>query len=567
MRIFSELKHYFHSPLGKGGKVIVYMGSSTAVQILSLVAAYLITPVLSSFLKGSMTNEIKIAALLMAGAALAKGLLSLLQNKMSNKIVFDESQRLSAKLYDYVLKEDLISHNSRTSGQILTIVRNDANAYTNMFISEINIIRDIVMAIIYISFVLYISGWAGAGCTLLIAVYIAFIYRAQNKTIRHCGKEIRRCEMISATMISGAANMYKEMRLDYRAPMLQEKYEKNCREYSRLQAKNSFARALMNTVITNFTIFVACIGILVFIKLDFSIIDFLPKAASLAVVLMRLLIMAGNVVNELYSVDYARKSYDSVIKCTEKYEELCKMEKEFEELPERQLTFNKGVSIENLSFSYPNGHIIFENLSIFIPFGKTVAIIGPSGSGKTTFLDLLLGLLEAQEGHIYYDDYDLVTSCDSKGKCRVPIQHQIGYIPQIAYMNGETVLKNVAFLQKDEDIDKERAIECLKHAQVWDDIKKFPQGLDTVIGENGSCISGGQRQRIALARAFYKGFDLLVTDEVTAALDEDTEKAVLSGIEQMRGDRSLILVTHHMSLADACEVVFKINNHSIERIK
>ena len=134
-------------------------------------------------------------------------------------------------------------------------------------------------------------------------------------------------------------------------------------------------------------------------------------------------------------------------------------------------------------------------------------------------------------------------------------------------MNGETVLKNVAFLQKDEDIDRERAIECLKHAQVWDDIKKFPQGLDTIIGENGSCISGGQRQRIALARAFYKGFDLLVTDEVTAALDEDTEKAVLSGIEQMRGGRSLILVTHHMSLADACEVVFRINNHSIERIK
>ena len=95
----------------------------------------------------------------------------------------------------------------------------------------------------------------------------------------------------------------------------------------------------------------------------------------------------------------------------------------------------------------------------------------------------------------------------------------------------------------------------------------MPEGINTVIGENGLAISGGQRQRIALARALYKDFDLLIMDEATAALDMETEKAVLDSIRHVKGDKTLLMVTHHMSLADECELLYKIENQKILRIR
>ena len=95
----------------------------------------------------------------------------------------------------------------------------------------------------------------------------------------------------------------------------------------------------------------------------------------------------------------------------------------------------------------------------------------------------------------------------------------------------------------------------------------MPQGMDTLIGENGLTISGGQRQRIALARALYKDFEILIMDEATAALDMETEKAVMDSIRQVKGNKTLLMVTHHMSLANECELLYKIENRKIIRIR
>ena len=95
----------------------------------------------------------------------------------------------------------------------------------------------------------------------------------------------------------------------------------------------------------------------------------------------------------------------------------------------------------------------------------------------------------------------------------------------------------------------------------------MPDGVRTLIGENGTAISGGQRQRIALARALYKDFSILVMDEATAALDMETEKAVIDSIRQIRGKKTLLMVTHHMSLANECDVVYKIEDRKIVQVK
>ena len=96
---------------------------------------------------------------------------------------------------------------------------------------------------------------------------------------------------------------------------------------------------------------------------------------------------------------------------------------------------------------------------------------------------------------------------------------------------------------------------------------QMPEGIHTLIGENGTAISGGQRQRIALARALYKDFELLVMDEATAALDMETEKAVIDSIRHLKGGKTILMVTHHMSLANECDLIYKIENQKIIRVK
>lgn len=182
-------------------------------------------------------------------------------------------------------------------------------------------------------------------------------------------------------------------------------------------------------------------------------------------------------------------------------------------------------------------------------------------------LDLILGLLSPQEGHIWYDDFDIVENRDSQGSCQADIGAAVSYIPQIVYLNNETVRGNVTFLAGEEDQDEKRVIECLKCAQIWEDVREMPEGLDTLIGENGTTISGGQRQRIALARALYKQSEILIMDEATAALDMDTEQAVIDAIRQMKGTKTLLMVTHHMSLADACERAYKLEKRRLVRVR
>ena len=140
--------------------------------------------------------------------------------------------------------------------------------------------------------------------------------------------------------------------------------------------------------------------------------------------------------------------------------------------------------MENLTFRYPNGKEIFRDASVEIPAGHSVAIIGSSGIGKTTFLDLLMGLLTPQSGHIWYDDFDLTAGRDAEGPCRADLGSVVSYIPQSIYLNGDTIRSNVVFMAEEEN--EERIISCLKRARIWEDVKEMADGLESIQAFNNT---------------------------------------------------------------------------------
>lgn len=214
----------------------------------------------------------------------------------------------------------------------------------------------------------------------------------------------------------------------------------------------------------------------------------------------------------------------------------------------------KAITIENLSFAYPGAdELSISDVSLTISHGSSVAFVGPSGAGKSTLIDIILGLLEPTQGCVCADGKDIFDDLDNW-------QRQIGYIPQSIYLSDDSIRRNIAFGLSDQVIDDDKVWQALKAAQLETLINHLRDGLDTIIGESGFRLSGGQRQRIGIARAIYHAPKILIMDEATAALDNDTEREFIEALETISHDKTLIMIAHRLTTIRKCDLIFFMDN-------
>lgn len=224
------------------------------------------------------------------------------------------------------------------------------------------------------------------------------------------------------------------------------------------------------------------------------------------------------------------------------------------------LYFKSKIEIKNISFSYSaNSPLIFDKFSLEIPYKGSVAFVGPTGCGKTTLVDIILGLLKPNSGEILVDGVNIEMNLPTW-------QKKIGYVPQFIFLLDDSIRANVAFGRAASKIDDARVKECLKTAQILDFVESLPQGINSLIGENGIRLSGGQRQRIGIARALYHNPEVLVLDEATSSLDNDTEKAFIDALKTLHGKLTIIIVAHRMTTVQNCDRIIKLNKKDFERI-
>ncbi len=218
------------------------------------------------------------------------------------------------------------------------------------------------------------------------------------------------------------------------------------------------------------------------------------------------------------------------------------------------INFENQIQFHNVTHKYEDSDkVSLDAVSISIPKRSTVAFVGSSGAGKTTAIDLILGLIKPMDGEVLVDGKDIHQSLFSW-------QKQIGYVPQSIYLIDDTVRNNVAFGIKRELINDEKVWQALRLAQLESFASELPEKLDTMIGENGVRFSGGQRQRIGIARALYHEPQVLIMDEATAALDNETERAFMDSIERLSGERTIILIAHRITTVKNCDVIFFLSN-------
>ena len=216
------------------------------------------------------------------------------------------------------------------------------------------------------------------------------------------------------------------------------------------------------------------------------------------------------------------------------------------------LPVNKSITLKSIHYNYPNSsRSTLKNINLSIPAKSTVGFVGATGSGKTTTVDIILGLLEPKKGTLEVDG-QIINRHNVKSW-----QSSIGYVPQHIYLSDNTVAANIAFGIEDEDINDEAIEKASKIANLHDFvINNLPNQYQTTIGERGVRLSGGERQRIGIARALYHNPQVLILDEATSSLDNQTEQAVMQAVNKISKDILIILIAHRLNTVKDCDNIF-----------
>lgn len=223
-------------------------------------------------------------------------------------------------------------------------------------------------------------------------------------------------------------------------------------------------------------------------------------------------------------------------------------------------TLSKGINICNLSFKYPgryNGYVL-KNLDLFIPKGKTTAIVGTSGSGKSTLIKLLLSFYKPSKGTIYFDNHNL---CDINTDL---IREQYGVVLQEGHIFNSSIAENIAM--KKDDIDIEKIHKALDITCLSDFVNSLPQKYNTPLGSAGIELSGGQRQRLFIARAIYNNPEIIFFDEATNSLDSSTELKIVNNLIHFFNKKTVVIIAHRLStVKNADQIVVLEDGKIIEK--
>lgn len=206
------------------------------------------------------------------------------------------------------------------------------------------------------------------------------------------------------------------------------------------------------------------------------------------------------------------------------------------------------IQFQDITFAYQDRTAVIQNLTLKVPAGQTIAIVGSTGSGKSTLVKLLLRLYEVQSGQIYLDGFELQALRPRD------LRQAIGLVSQDVFLFHGTVAENIAYGSF--DAPPEKIVEAAKIAEAHDFIQQLPQAYDTIVGERGQKLSGGQRQRLAIARAVLKNPPILILDEATSAVDNETEAAIQRSLERITQNRTTIAIAHRLSTIRNADCIY-----------
>jgi ATP-binding cassette subfamily C protein len=460
-------------------------------------------------------------------------------------------QKYISMPYVYFLEQNTSNLGKNVLAEVLQLTRNFLLPIV-VIITDGLVILAMLILLCLVNFLMTVIA-----ATVLISLYI-LIYLYYSEKLKIGGARRLKKNEARFKSASEALGGIKDAKVLGAENFFLKRFCEDSDEFSNLQAWyqtiNQVPKYIMEIVA-----FGGVVGLLIFlVASDIATHDIIPLVSFFAFAGYRLMPSLQSVFNSFTTFKFNIAVLDKI------HNDLINEKLESDEISIRKkriipLNFKSSIKLEKIYFSYPqHDNPILRDINLEIKKNNFVALIGTTGSGKTTLVDLILGLLTPQKGLFMVDDQK-VTKENIKNW-----QANLGYVPQQIYLSDDSISRNIAFGLPDDKIDMEKIKKVSKMANIHDFIdSELPEGYHTIIGERGVRLSGGQRQRIGIARALYHDPQILIFDEATSSLDNETEKEVLKAIHKVFKFKTLIVIAHRLSTVKEANKVYLIEKGKI----
>lgn len=487
-----------------------------------------------------------------------KNFLILFQGKLQIAFTLNNQADYTKRLYKYYINKPYLFHVDTNFSVILRNINLGCIIVFSQILTNTLIIITNIITMIVIWILLLIMDWVMAiVIAFILAPLMLGILNYFRKKINKYGTRQNECNVEYIKWLNQGFWSVKETKVMQKEAFFTEEFSKAFNEFTVIQKQFLFINRFPKCIIE-----MVCVGgilLLITFKMIFNTdpSSIIPALGVLALAAMRLMPCMNQITGLFNEIKFKMPFFNEVfddfiaIKNQKKEDEVSNQRGEKERLP-----FDKEISVENLTFGYPDTNKnVFENVSFSIPKGKFVGVVGTSGAGKTTFVDILLGLLQPSGGSINVDGKNIFENIQGW-------LDNVSYVPQSIYLIDGTIRENIAFGILPEDIDDERIEKVLKMAELYDFVQSLELKENTQCGDKGAKLSGGQKQRIGIARALYQNPSVLILDEATSALDTETEKQITETINKLKGEITIIAIAHRLSTLENCDFKIKFENNS-----
>lgn len=453
--------------------------------------------------------------------------------------------------YEFFLNE--------SSAEVMRVINSDVSASFTLLSTLMSLFTELVISLALVITIVAVDPMMAGLVAVILLVLMTFLGTVMKPILRNAGTRLQKSSAKASQWLMQSMHGIKEVKVAARESFFVEQYAKAGRELIECEKKYTVMGNIPKLMIEAVTVS-AMLGVIAVLMLrGRNVSDLVPQLSAFAMAAVRLLPSANRVSGAFNSISYQEPMLDKMI---ENMRDVSDWENVVDnEEHHTTITLNKQLELHNITYRYPNTEeSVLHNANMVVPVGKSVGIVGVSGAGKTTAVDILLGLLKPEKGQVLADGKSIEE--DYRGW----LSH-LSYIPQSIYMLDDTIRANVAFGFDLEKVSDELVWRALQEAQLEEFVKSLPEGLDTSIGERGVRLSGGQRQRIGIARALFTDPELIILDEATSALDNETEAAIMDAINALHGKKTLIIIAHRLTTIEECDIVYRVENGEICRIR
>lgn len=517
--------------------------------------AYLITmlkPLIDEGFGGQADRDfLKWMAFIVVGLIFARGLTSFTSSYclawVSGKVVMTMRQRV----FKHLMFMPVTFFDQNSSGRLLSRITYDSEQIAS---SSASALQSVVREGVYILFLvltMFYYSWRLSLVLFVIGPLIAVLIRVVSKRFRQLSRNMQES---MGNMTESAEQMLRghKVVLSFGGQKVEEaRFNRTSNDMRRKGMKMMAATAISDPIIQ--VIASLALAVVLFVAGSPEIMGDSLTAGEFAAVIGALM----GILRPLKTLTNVNAQFQRGMAACQTLFTLFDLPTEKDHGTHQTERAKGDLRFENVTFTYyGKEQPALDNVSFTLPAGKTLALVGRSGSGKSTIANLITRFYEIESGQIYLDGLPIqnYTLNNLRAQCAI--------VSQQVHLFNDTIANNIAYAAQDK-YSRAEIERAAKAAYAMEFIEKMPQGLDTIIGENGVNLSGGQRQRLAIARALLRNSPLLVLDEATSALDTESERAIQAALDELQKDRTVLVIAHRLSTIEKADEILVVDHGQI----